>query len=308
MFESDAVEGVMKNLSIRAGHFMPNYGDTHFRRTDNADAIHNPFIGNTVLDAFTTEVGAEVTYQSNGILAVAGFGGALNPSVQNPDGRAPSWHGKLGYDSQITDLLRVRLTGSAYYTAKSNDGHLHSGDRAGSRYYSVVDGGDWSGRVRSTFGDQITAFMVNPFVQVGSLELFGTLETVSGSRSGDLDDGTLQQFAGEAVYRFLDGDLFAGLRYNVMEGDLNLAADETNPFAPPFPPADWHEVTVKRWQVGAGWFMTKNILVKAEYVTQAYNDFPGTRKVQTSQGVVDRAPPQLGAEFDGLMIEGVVSF
>jgi hypothetical protein len=41
--------------------------------------------------------------------------------------------------------------------------------------------------------------------------------------------------------------------------------------------------------------MTENILVKAEYVTQSYNDYPdGT--------------PQNGAEFDGLMIEGVVSF
>ncbi|HKL87809.1 MAG TPA: hypothetical protein VJ884_02315, partial [Salinibacter sp.] len=111
MFDSDGVDRVMNNLSIRAGHFMPNYGDAHFRRTDNADAIHNPFVGNNVIDAFTTEVGAEATFQSNGFLAVGGFGGALNPSVTNPDDRAPSWHGKLGYDSQINDLIRVRLTG-----------------------------------------------------------------------------------------------------------------------------------------------------------------------------------------------------
>jgi len=307
MFGSDAVDGVMENLSIRAGHFMPNYGDAHFRCTDNADAIQNPFVGNTVLDAFTTEVGAEARYQSNGVLAVGGFGGALNPSVTNPDSRAPSFHGKLGYDSQITDLVRVRLTGSAYYTAKSNDGHLHSGDRAGGRYYNVVEGGDWSGRVLGSFGDQVTAFMVNPFVQVGDLELFGTLERVSGSRGGDLEDGTLQQFAGEAIYRFLDGDLYTGLRYNVMEGDLNLAVDRTG-FGPPSPPADWNEVTVKRWQIGAGWFMTKNILVKAEYVTQAYNDFPATRNVQTADGLIQGDEPRLGAEFDGLVIEGVVSF
>ncbi len=314
MFDNEAVDRVMDNLSIRAGHFMPNYGDAHFRRTDNADAIQNPFVGNNILDAFTTEVGAEARFQSNGFLVVGGFGGALHPTVTSPDARAPSFHGKLGYDKQFNDLVRVRLTGSVYYTAKSNDGQLHSGDRAGGRYYNVIaaanrlGGGDWSGRIRSSFGDQITAFMVNPFVKVGGLELLGTIENVTGNRGGGLDDGTLNQYAGEAVYRFLDDDLYVGTRYNTMSGDLELSADQTNPFAPPFPPADWNEVTVNRWQVSAGWFMTNNILVKAGYVTQSYEDYPETKKVQTGSGVVDMKTPEYGAEFSGLMIEGVVSF
>lgn len=280
MFGSDGVDRVMNNLSIRAGHFMPNYGDAHFRRTDNADAIHNPFVGNYITDAFTTEVGAEVTFESNGFLAVGGFGGALNPSVENPDDRAPSWHGKLGYDSQINDLIRVRLTGSAYYTISSNDGQLHSGDRAGSRYYSVVGGGDWSGRVRVNYSDQVTAYMINPFVKVGGLELFGTIETIGGEAAGG--DRRANQYAGEAIYRFLDDDLFFGVRYNYMEADQNVGGG-------------WNRIESDRWQFGAGWYMTDNILVKGEYVTQSYNNYPdGT--------------PQNGAEFDGLMIEGVVSF
>jgi len=283
MFNSSAVDALMSNLSIRAGHFMPNYGDAHFRRTDNADAIHNPFVGNNIVDAFTTEVGAEATYQSNGFLVMGGFGGALNPSVTTPDDRAPSWRGKLGYDSRIlSGLARVRLTGSVYYTANANDGQLHSGDRAGSRYYSVVEGGDWSGRVRVNYGEQTTAYMLNPFVKVGGLELFGTIETISGEASG-LDDGQANQYAVEAIYRFLNDDLFVGARYNTMNGDVNLGD------------AGWNDVEVNRWQLGAGWFMTENILVKAEYVTQSYEDYPN--------GLA-----QTGAEFDGLMIEGVVSF
>jgi hypothetical protein len=55
------------------------------------------------------------------------------------------------------------------------------------------------------------------------------------------------------------------------------------------------DVTINRWQVSAGWFMTENILVKGEYVTQSYNDYPS-------------GTPENGAEFDGVMIEGVVSF
>ncbi len=281
MFNSPAVDALMSNLSVRAGHFMPNYGDTHFRRTDNADAIHNPFVGNTVIDPFTTEVGAEATYKSNGVLAVGGFGGALNPSVTNPDDRAPSFHGKLGYDSQVNEMVRVRLTGSVYHTSESNDGQLHSGDRAGSRYYSVLDGGDWSGRIQINYGDQTTAYMLNPFVKVGGLELFGTIESITGEAAG-LDDAAANQYAGEALYRFANDDLFVGARYNTMTGDLNFEDG-------------WNEGTVNRWQVGAGWFMTNNILVKAEYVTQSYEGYPADT-------------PEDGGEFDGVMIEGVVSF
>jgi hypothetical protein len=287
MFDSDAVDRVMSNLTIRAGHFMPNYGDAHFRRSDNADAIQNPFVGNYILDAFTTEVGAEALFQSSGFLVGGGFGGSLNPSVTNPDERAPSFHGKLGYDSQVNDLIRVRLTGSAYYTKSSNDGQLHSGDRAGSRYYSVVEmGNDWSGRVRINYSDQVTAFMVNPFVKIGGLELFGSIETLTGEAPG-LSDGSTNQYAAEAVYRFLNGDLFVGARYNTLTGDVNLAGGGQAP--------SWSEVTVDRWQVGAGWFMTENIVVKGEYVTQSYEDYPA-------------GTPQSGAEFDGVMVEGVVSF
>lgn len=282
MFNSDAIDQLMEYVSVRAGHFEVNYGDAHFRRTDNGDAIHNPFVGNNVLDAFNTEIGGEVYVRSNGFLAMGALtGGEIGGGVTNPDARSPSLYGKLGIDRQVNPNVRVRLTGSGYYTSSSAANHLHSGDRAGSRYYSVVSGNDWSGRVRSNFGDQVTAFVVNPFLRVQGLELFGTLETVSGSRE-NLDDGSLNQYAVEAIYRFADEDLFAGLRYNIVSGDLNT--DGT-----------WTDTTVDRWQIGAGWFMTENILVKGEYVTQTYDGFPADTARE-------------GAEFDGVMIEGVISF
>ena len=300
MFNSDIVDRAMSNLTIRAGHFMPNYGDAHFRRTDNADAIQNPFVGNYILDAFTTEVGAEALFQSNGFLVGGGFGGALNPTVTNPDDRAPSFRGKLGYDTQINNLIRVRLTGSAYHTASSNDGQLHSGDRAGSRYYNVLNEGDWSGRVRLNYADQVTAFMINPFVKVGGLELFGTIEALNGEAPGN-SSASANHYAAEAIYRFLDGDLFAGVRYNTLTGDMNHNGRGA--------PAQWTESTVNRLQIGAGWFMTENILVKAEYVTQSYEDFPNTVQVIDNTGSVVTQPyARDGAEFDGIMIEGVVSF
>ena len=45
---------------VRVGHMEINYGDAHFRRSDNGNAIYNPFVGNYIMDAFTTEIGGEV--------------------------------------------------------------------------------------------------------------------------------------------------------------------------------------------------------------------------------------------------------
>jgi len=78
-----------------------------------------------------------------------------------------------------------------------------------------------------------------------------------------------------------------GARYNTMSGDVDLAGFQQ--------PPNWNDVTVDRWQLSAGWFMTENILVKGEYVTQSYEDYPA-------------GTPGAGAEFDGFMLEGVVSF
>ena len=53
------LEDFMKYTTLKIGHMENNYGDAHFRRSDNAQAIYNPFVGNLIMDAFTTEVGAE---------------------------------------------------------------------------------------------------------------------------------------------------------------------------------------------------------------------------------------------------------
>jgi hypothetical protein len=289
MFDNPGLNNLMDYLMIRAGHFEINYGDGHFRRTDNGHALHNPFVGNYVLDAFTTEIGGEVYVRPGNLLLMGAItGGEINGGVTNPDARAPSFYGKVGYDRQLTPDLRFRLTGSAYTTASSAANHLHSGDRAGSRYYSVVEGGDWSGRIRGNFSDDVTAFMVNPFVKFRGLELFGLIENVTGSRVGDSGDGTMDHYAAEAIYRFADDDLYVGARYNYFEGELNHGARGA--------PANWTSGnTLERWQIGAGWFTTEKLLLKAEYVTQTYDGFPtgSTRN---------------GGEFSGVMIEGVISF
>ncbi|SEJ65153.1 hypothetical protein SAMN05192553_10769 [Cyclobacterium xiamenense] len=286
--KSETFDQIMEKLTIKVGHMEINYGDSHFRRSDNGNAFYNPFVGNYIMDAFATEIGAEVIYQDKGFLAVASMtGGEIQGGVTNPSRRKPAFIGKLGYDKTLDNELRLRLTGSMYTTSGSVNNTLWSGDRAGSRYYLVMEntlastsGNFTSGRFNPGMRDNVTALVLNPFVSYGGLELFGTLEQSKGKAANETEDRTWNQLGVDAVYRFGSMDKFylAG-RYNQAGGEMPNGL----------------EPSISRAQIGAGWFITKNILAKLEYVSQQYQDF---------------APTDIrnGGSFNGLMIEGVIGF
>lgn len=284
------LEDLMQYTTIRIGHMENNYGDAHFRRSDNAQAIYNPFVGNLIMDAFTTEVGAEVYYRRNGFIGMVGFtNGKLNQDVlENDEGKTggASFLAKLGYDKQLNDDLRVRLTGSLYNTGYVPNSYLYSADRAGARYYDLMqDATATSDDFRATrynpnLSNSITAVMINPFVKYGGLEFFGTVEMAQGKASAEEDDRTAMQYAGELIYRFgADENIYVGGRYNLVDAE-DISGED---------------VTIDRFQIAAGWFMTRNILLKAEYVVQNYNDFGATSILNEGK-------------FDGAMVEAVISF
>ena len=285
----EPLENLMQLVTVKAGHFEINYGDSHFRRTDNGNAIYNPFVGNLIMDAFTTEVGGEVYVRLGALMAMGGVtNGEVRGMVLNPQKRAPSFLGKLGYDRQIKSDLRVRLTGSMYTTNHSNSNTLYSGDRAGSRYYDVLENTvsteaaqAWSGAIQPGLSDNITATVINPFIKFRGLELFGNIERATGRKATETKDRTWNQLAGDVVYRFAPAEqLFVGARYNTVNG--KLAA--TDP-----------KQTVDRMQASAGWFITPGVLLKAEYVKQKYDGF-----LPTDQ--------RSGGKFGGYVFEGVVAF
>lgn len=289
-------EGFMSDLMdhtrIKIGHMENNYGDAHFRRTDNAHAIYNPFVGNLIMDAFTTEVGAEVYYFNGGFLGMVGAtNGKLNQAVTNPGASGASWLAKIGYDTGMNDPyendFRFRLTGSVYHTSKVQNSYLYSADRAGSRYYLVLEpvdasssGNFRSGRVNPGLGNEVTAFMINPFVKFGGLEFFGTYENATGKRDSESEDRSWNQYAGELLYRFGNNENFyVGGRYNFVEGEE----------------MGGNEVEISRYNLAAGWFMTKNILTKVEYVNQEHDGYLPTSILHEGK-------------FNGLMLEAVISF
>ncbi|MDF0709158.1 hypothetical protein [Flagellimonas okinawensis] len=282
------LEEAMKYLTIKVGHMENNYGDAHFRRTDNSQAMHNPFVGNLIMDAFTTEVGGEVYFRKNGFIGMFGLSnGKLNQAVSNPETTGASILAKLGYDGQINEDLRLRITGSMYSTSKSAITYLYSADRSGSRYYLVMEdteastsGNFRSGRYNPGFNNEITAFMINPFVKYKGLEFFGTFETASGKTDAETDDRTATQLAGELIYRFGSSENFyLGTRYNTVTSDDPSGS----------------EVTIDRFQLGGGVFLTKNILAKIEYVNQQYDGYDTTSIFHDG-------------EFKGLLLEAVISF
>lgn len=282
------LQNIMKYVTVRFGHFELNYGDEHFRRTDNGNAMYNPFVGNFLMDAFTTEVGGDVYFRKGPFLAmVGGANGESRGQVTVPDNRSVAWLGKLGFDKQLNADLRVRLTGSLFAHPKANSGTLYSGDRGGSRYYLVMvntsgteKDSAWTGNIQPGFKSEERAFVVNPFLKYRGLEVFGNIERSQGRAATEPEARKWTQNVGEVLYRFAGEKLYVGGRYNVVKGRLvGMTSD----------------VTIDRTQYGAGWFLTKTILLKGEWMNQNYKDFLKT-------------DIRNGGKIKGFMLEGVVAF
>jgi hypothetical protein len=293
------LDGLMKYTTITIGLDEFNYGDAHFRRTDNARAIFNPFVGNYIMDAFSTEAFGEVTIQHSGWLAVIGVtNGKLNQRVVVNDisDNKPSFFGKVGIDKQLNTDLRVRLTGSWYINNGTTTGTwLYGGDRAGARYFDVLhtvpdkdgntEGGEFEGRYNPRL-TKLTAIQVNPFVKFKGLEFFGIYELANGSNEFTQPtadkEGAFTQLAAEVLYRFgTDEKLYLGARYNTVSGKTRESAV--------------NNLEITRVNVGGGWFISKNILTKIEYVNQQYTGDAWTGRFA-------------GAEFGGVNIEAAISF
>jgi hypothetical protein len=296
--KSPGIDKAMDFLTLKVGDMEINYGDAHLRRSDNGNVIHNPFVGNYIMDAFTTEIAAELMFRSNGLLLMGAVGnGSLKPALTTYSAATKTYtayntheelafYWKAGYDKQFNDDFRLRLTLSGYHNPKHHSGSLYSGDRTGSRYYLVMNkenflpadvditanhlSGNWGpGTTRKT-----NSYMLNLFTKYKGLEFFGTLESFKGILA-NTSDSKFTQYAVEGLYRFGGKEQFyGGVRYNEVSNNLDMS--------------------VNRLQVAAGWYMIESVLIKLEYVNQKYTDFIA----------------QYGADagFKGVMFEAAISF
>lgn len=274
-----ASDNIMKYLTIKAGVMMPDYGDAHFFRSNNAAVTKNPFVGNWIMDAYTTNPGLEVLFRSNGFLALVGTNnGRMNYGRGNDLGKDLVFNWKLGYDNYVTDDLRVRATLSGYHVGDGHSGsYLWGGDRAGARYYNVMqlasaEGDNFrSGRWGPGSGQtQMNSYMANIFVDFHGLQLFGIYEDMKGVKG--TTDQHFTQTALQAIYNI--GRFYVGTRLNKVDDNAGS--------------------TVTRTNFGGGWHMLDNVLMKLDYVTQKYNG--------TAFGDIN------GGKFNGMVLEAAVSF
>lgn len=336
---SDFFNRLWKNLTLKVGHMEVNYGDQHFRRSDGGNTIWNPFIENYIMDEFTTEIGAELYYKKSGFIGmIAMTDGEIQGNVSKPKDRAPSIYGKVGFDKNLQDNLRVRLTGSFYTTKSSVSNTLFGGDRTGSNYQYVMENtaatltaNAFSGRFNPGYKDNVTTFMVNPFVKFGGLEFFGTFEQAKGNsqlENGEvkysgttpntnhdgsaikkLSDRKTTQYAADLIYRFgKDENFYVGARYNKVNSQLRFGQGSSQA-AYIDQLGTLKDVSITRTAFGAGWFITRNVLFKAEYVIQKYDGFPSAfTNYSTSAAGYQDASILAKGKFDGFVIQGIIGF
>jgi hypothetical protein len=295
---SGAIDKVMEFLTFKVGVMEINYGDAHFRRSDNGNVINNMFVGNYIMDAFTTAPAFEALFRHNGILLMGAVTtGTLKPALVGYNAGSQTYtpynmheelafYWKAGYDNNIGDDLRIRATISGYHASNNHFGSLYNGDRTGSRYYLVMNRANksaddvdpaknhMSGTWGPGFTDKDNSLMLNLFTRYKGLEFFGTYENASGTTAFGGADFKFTQYAIEGLFHFgRDDQFFGGARYNYVENSQDNSID--------------------RIQISGGWFLTPEILLKAEYVDQNYSNF---ELYGNSAG------------FNGLMIESTISF
>ena len=306
---SRLIDNLMKSFTIKIGQFDVDYGDQHYRRTDGGNTIYNPFVENYIMDEFATELGGELYYHhSSGFFLMAGItNGELDPTVvagtkiDSATGRvnhyAAAFQGKLGFDKQVTADFRFRLTGSVYSDHSANSNTLFGGDRTGSHYFDVMENANiakgttlsdendyspFSGRYNPGFSEEVNTFMINPFLKYKGLEFFGTYENAKGRSITEFSQRQAIQYAADLIYRFPANkeNFWIGARYNTVKSAVQGYAQD---------------ITINREVASAGWFLTRNIMLKAEYVHQDYQNYPNTNILN-------------GGKFYGTMLEASIAF
>ena len=297
---------VMRNTTIKIGVNDINYGDDQYRRTDNANVMRNPFINNLAVEGYLQGTHLEVLYRIPAIdsfVTVGVTNGQANPSDvtqsnYNGAGSASSdryaLYGKFGFDKQLNEDLRVRLTESLFFVEGINRLDLYSSDKAGDVVRQVygttgtaAQGAGWnviSGYASATVSKTATdvlASKTNLFLKYKDTELYGLYEVVDAA---DVFDKSMKvnHYAIALVQRFNNDKFWLAARY---ENAVQEYADAWK---------DFGDAELTQIQLAAGWYLSKNAVAKIEYIDQDRKNFSIYRNGKAS--------------FDGYMISAALSF
>jgi len=283
---------IFKRVELKAGAFLVDFGDQQDWRSNNALVQKNPLIGNFVVDPNFVSVGVQAMSKPSRFGWVAAVTNGTN-TEDFSTGRGYAFNGKL-YAYPIKPL---RLSGSLYRVnheeSVSGRATLFSGNRSGERYGAVLGGGQAPGDVLPNTGKDLTAYQGDMTFDEAAIPVklyahYGvTRDTdVNGPAAGTPEE-RWSYYAGQAVYKFTPS-VYAAARYSSANAS-KIAGNAS-------------DGKVNRFQIGGGLWMSRNLLMKVEYVTQKYNGFASG--VVLNNGIA----AWRGPSFKGLVSEVSFSF
>jgi predicted porin len=263
------LEPILAKVDVKAGHFLVDFGDNAQHRSNNAIVQKNPLVGNFVVDPNIVSIGMQVSSKPGTRI---GWLVGVNNGTTTEDwnaGRGFAANGKL-----IFYPIKPLRASVSYMTANNSDNptkaaggsatQMFSGNRSGERYAGVMGGGQAPGNVFPQAGEKFSAGQLDLTYDHSSfpIKLYGHYgrtqdKDINGSAVGTPEE-TWNYYAGDVVYKFTPA-LYAAARYSAATTDM-LAGRVT-------------DGKVNRIQVGGGFWLTRNMLMKLEYVTQKYKGF-----------------------------------
>ena len=291
------LEPILNKVDVKAGHMLVSFGDAIYHRSNNAIVQRNPLVGNFVVDPNIVSIGMEVSSKKQTESRFGWLVGVSNGTTTEDwnVGRGFAYHGKLiAYPiKSLRTSVSYIATDQSENPTKSGGGsqmQMFTGNRSGERYAGVLGGGQAPGNVFPQAGEKFSAAQFDVTFDNGSpLKLYGhygmTQDTdINGSAAGAPEE-KWSYYAADAKYEITPA-LYAAARYSAA-ATSKLAGNDS-------------DGTVNRIQVGGGYWLSKNLLLKVEYVTQKYSGFAEGQIV--NNGIQAWRDP----EFSGLITE--VSF
>lgn len=291
------LDWVFENLDFKLGAFEIDFGDAHYRRSNNAEAQANPLIGNYVVDPRATDIGMEVISTSWPVKWLVGFGSGTYQGHFD-HGSGYSVHGKI-WGNPVSEL---RTSLSLYHADHSGDGpgwppgngtagNLFVTNRSGGPYGGILDDGDAPGQVLPGAGQDVTATQLDLTWRYHPFEIYGYFgwmqdADINGNAPGTPKD-TWLYYAFEAIYSITDRLYLAG-RYS------GASARYLNDFS--------SSGIVNRIQLGGGYWVFDTVLGKLEFVYQKYSRF------DERDGEVSGVDVWLGPDFKGVIVEASFGF
>jgi hypothetical protein len=285
---------LFKYVNVKAGHFEIDFGDFHYRRSDNAWVQRNALIGNTLIDPDVEEIGMEIYSKPSPINWLVGISSGTTTENLNEGRGVASFHGKLWRN--WNEDFRTSISG--YYVDHSDNptsgagatkGSLFSGRRSGGPYGAIFGGGNAPGEIFVGADELVTAVQGDVTWTPGPWELYahaGYVQDADPNGSGPGSPETRWTYgAAEAVYYF-NPRVYVASRYSIALAN-EIGGQSSNGMA-------------HRIQVGGGYWVTRNVLAKIEAVYQTFDGF------DAADGIVGSVDAGNDPEFYGVIFE--VSF